>query len=101
MRGNWAKLPVPDACPAPPRFARRNPPRRLPAAMLNSAGSARRAIPSLDRLLQLDAVADLVSRYGRPLVTETARAELAALRAALARAQSPFDESGFVRACAA
>jgi L-seryl-tRNA(Ser) seleniumtransferase len=69
--------------------------------MLNSTGSARRAIPSLDRLLQLDAVADLVSRYGRPLVTETARAELAALRAALARAGAPFDEPGFVRACAA
>jgi L-seryl-tRNA(Ser) seleniumtransferase len=63
--------------------------------------SALRAIPSLDRLLQLDAVADLVSRYGRPLVTETARAELAALRATLARAGTGFDEPGFVRACAA
>jgi L-seryl-tRNA(Ser) seleniumtransferase len=69
--------------------------------MLNSAGSARRAIPSLDRLLQLSAVADLVNRYGRSLVTETARAELAALRAALARAGAGFDEPGFVRACAA
>jgi L-seryl-tRNA(Ser) seleniumtransferase len=68
--------------------------------MLNSASSARRAIPSLDRLLQLAAVATLVSRYGRPLVAETARAELAALRAALARSGAAFDEPGFVRACA-
>lgn len=73
--------------------------------MLSPAASARRAIPSLDRLLQLDAVADLVARYGRPLVTEAARAELAGLRAALTRrteaSDSPFDEPGFVRACAA
>ncbi len=69
--------------------------------MLNSAASARRAIPSLDRLLQLEAVARLVARYGRPLVTETARAELDALRATLARSSTGFDEAGFVRACAA
>jgi L-seryl-tRNA(Ser) seleniumtransferase len=69
--------------------------------MLNSAaGSARRAIPSLDRLLQLDAVADLVTRYGRPQVAETARAELAALRPLLARSGATFDEPDFVRACA-
>ena len=48
--------------------------------MLNPAAAARRAIPSLDRLLQLGAVEDLAERYGRPLVTEAARAELAALR---------------------
>ncbi len=68
--------------------------------MLNSVPSARRAIPSLDRLLQLAAVAVLVSRYGRPLVAETARTELAMLRAALARSGAAFDEPGFVRACA-
>ena len=67
--------------------------------MLNSAGSARRAIPSLDRLLQLEAVTDLVARYGRPLVAETARAELDALRATLERSPAPFDEAAFVRAC--
>jgi L-seryl-tRNA(Ser) seleniumtransferase len=66
-----------------------------------AAGSARRAIPSLDRLLQLDAVASLVASYGRPLVADTARAELAALRAALSRRDAGFDEAGFVRACAA
>jgi L-seryl-tRNA(Ser) seleniumtransferase len=71
--------------------------------MLNPAASARRAIPSLDRLLALDAVAALVARYGRPLVTEAARAELARLRAALARSrsESAFDEACFVRACEA
>jgi L-seryl-tRNA(Ser) seleniumtransferase len=73
--------------------------------MLNSGPSARRAIPSLDRLLRLDAVAGLIARYGRPLVTEAARAELAALRAALSRRTArhdvAFDDRGFVRACAA
>jgi L-seryl-tRNA(Ser) seleniumtransferase len=72
---------------------------------MNPSGAARRAIPSLDRLLQLAPVADLIECYGRPLVTEAARAELTELRTGLARnnAQpaSPFDESGFVRACSA
>ena len=70
--------------------------------MLNSVASARRAIPSLDRLLKLDAVAGLIARYGRPLVTEAARAELAALRAGLARSRrsaTAFDEAAFVAAC--
>ncbi len=70
--------------------------------MLNPSGAARRAIPSLDRLLQLGAVADLITRYGRPLVTEAARAELAGLRAGLTRAtDGPFDESRFVQGCSA
>lgn len=70
--------------------------------MLNPSGAARRAIPSLDRLLQLGAVADLIGRYGRPLVTEAARAELAALRAGLTRTpDGPFDESRFVQGCSA
>ena len=69
--------------------------------MLNPAGAARRAIPSLDRLLQLRAVAEFIERYGRPLVTEAARAELAQLRAHLARnSGSGFDEQAFVQACA-
>jgi L-seryl-tRNA(Ser) seleniumtransferase len=73
--------------------------------MLNRGPSARRAIPSLDRLLRLDAIGGLVARYGRPLVTEAARAELAALRTALTRSASPdgsaFDETEFVQACVA
>jgi len=69
--------------------------------MLNPAAAARRAIPSLDRLLKLGAVESLLERYGRPLVTEIARDELARLRTALARSPADFDEAGFVRACAA
>ena len=68
--------------------------------MLNPAASARRAIPSLDKLLKLAAVETLVGRHGRPLVTEIARDELARLRAGLARAAADFDEAAFVRACA-
>lgn len=75
------------------------------SAMLNRGASARRAIPSLDRLLRLDAVGGLVARYGRPLVTEAARAELTAMRTALSGAaaqdDSAFDEARFVHACAA
>ena len=70
--------------------------------MLNSAAAARRAIPSLDRLLQLGAVGKLIALYGRPLVTGAARAELAQLRSRLARQSgAAFDEAGFVQACAA
>lgn len=72
--------------------------------MLNRGASARRAIPSLDRLLRLDAIGGLIARYGRPLVTEAARAELAALRADLSRGTtrdgSAFDDVAFVQACA-
>jgi len=67
--------------------------------MLNPAASARRAIPSLDRLLQLEAIAGLISRYGRPLVTEAARAELDVLRAEIARSGGTFDERSFMNAC--
>jgi len=73
--------------------------------MLKDGTSARRAIPSLDRLLRLDAIGGLVARYGRPLVTEAARAELTALRTALSQKPSsegaPFQEESFVQACAA
>jgi L-seryl-tRNA(Ser) seleniumtransferase len=69
--------------------------------MLNAAASARRAIPSLDRLLRLAAVSDLIARYGRPLVTEAARAELARLRARLPADGGAFDEPAFILACAA
>jgi L-seryl-tRNA(Ser) seleniumtransferase len=72
--------------------------------MLNPTAAARRAIPSLDRLLQIGAVVELIARYGRPLVTEAARAELAGLRTALNHRRAPpdaaFDEARFVRACA-
>jgi len=67
--------------------------------MLTPPGAARRAIPSLDRLLKLGAVTTLLARYGRALVTEAARAELARLRAALSSSPGDFDDAGFVRAC--
>jgi len=69
--------------------------------MLNPAASARRAIPSLDRLLKLQAVEALVGRHGRLLVTEAAREELARLRAQPESATAGFDEAAFVAACAA
>ena len=68
--------------------------------MLNPADSARRAIPSLDRLLKLGAIEELIGRHGRPLVTEIAREELARLRAALSQSSSGFEEGSFVAACA-
>jgi L-seryl-tRNA(Ser) seleniumtransferase len=72
--------------------------------MLNGTPSARRAIPALDRLLKTPAVADLVARYGRIPVTETARSLLAELRGALApggTADGGFDEQRFAADCAA
>src|SRR5690349_4693460 len=68
--------------------------------MLNPADSARRAIPSLDRLLKLGAIEELIGRHGRPLVTEIAREELSRLRAAISDSSSAFDEAGFVATCA-
>ncbi|MGZ5138620.1 MAG: hypothetical protein ACXWCX_12525, partial [Burkholderiales bacterium] len=47
-----------------------------PATMLNPPPAARRALPSVDRLLNQNDVADLVTRYGRSLVVETIRALL-------------------------
>ncbi|MBI3938733.1 MAG: L-seryl-tRNA(Sec) selenium transferase [Betaproteobacteria bacterium] len=68
--------------------------------MLNAADTARRAIPSVDRLLRLERVAALIARYGKPLVVETVRAALDDHRAALqSRATIPFDEQAFVDAC--
>ena len=72
--------------------------------MLNPAHAARRALPSVDRLLNDSRVAALVERYGRPLVVETLRALLERERELLARpsdARAAFDESAFLDACAA
>ena len=38
--------------------------------MLNPVAAARRAIPSVDRLLKLEAVDSLVDRYGRALTND-------------------------------
>ena len=69
--------------------------------MLKPAEAARRALPSVDRLLNTEAVAALVGRYGRPLVLDTLRSELDARRAALAAdPDAPaYDEAEFVASC--
>jgi L-seryl-tRNA(Ser) seleniumtransferase len=66
----------------------------------NAPVQARCTIPSLDRLLKIDAVAALVVRYGRPLVVEAARAELAQLRVAAFGGRAEFDKIAFVAGCA-
>ena len=70
--------------------------------MLNSAAAARRALPSVDRLLKLDAVVALISRHGRPLVVETLRAALDEQRGLLAKdpAATPLDDDALTARCA-
>ena len=70
--------------------------------MLNPVAAARRAIPSVDRLLKLEAVDSLVDRYGRPLVVDTLRAVLDEQRAALTQssARTDLDASALIAACA-
>ena len=68
--------------------------------MLNSAAAARRAIPSVDRLLKLAAVETLISEYGRPLVVEVLRSVLETQRASLDRhAAADLDENSLIAAC--
>ncbi len=71
--------------------------------MLNPAAAARRALPSIDRLLNDSRVASLVTQYGRPHVIHALRALLDAERAALAGAPdaASFDEDRFLGVCAA
>jgi L-seryl-tRNA(Ser) seleniumtransferase len=69
--------------------------------MLNPAHAARRALPSVDRLLNDGRVTALVSQYGRPLVVETVRNGLDRARAAIAASESgeSFDDASFIAAC--
>ena len=70
--------------------------------MLNPAATARRAIPSVDRVLKLEAVDSLIDRYGRPLVLETIRAALDEQRMLLDNeGAAALDETALVAACAA
>jgi L-seryl-tRNA(Ser) seleniumtransferase len=70
--------------------------------MLKPVDTARRALPSVDRLLQGILVAPLIGRYGRPLVLEIVRALLDEQRSAYAgTSEAPeFDEEAFAAACA-
>ena len=70
--------------------------------MLNPAATARRALPSVDRLLKLEAVGVLVTAYGRPLVVEVIRAMLDEQRTLLSRGGDlPADEKSLVTLCGA
>ena len=72
--------------------------------MLKAPEAARRALPSVDRLLNSAAIEELVRQYGRPLVVDAVRCVLAAQRAALAAgdgATTDFNETAFVATCAA
>ncbi len=70
--------------------------------MLNSA-TARRALPSVDRLLNLVRVGELIEAFGRPLVVEALRAALAEQRDLLAQdpAATPCAEDALAAQCAA
>jgi L-seryl-tRNA(Ser) seleniumtransferase len=69
--------------------------------MLNPAAAARRAIPSVDRLLNDSRIATLATEYGRPLVLETVRAFLDRARGELGHDDSApaFDDAQFVERC--
>ena len=71
--------------------------------MLNAGPAARRALPSIDRLLNDSRVIPLVARYGRPHVVHTLRALLETERATLSDAAdgATFDHTAFVDACSA
>lgn len=69
--------------------------------MLNPPASARRALPSVDRLLGDEGVAALIAQYGRSRVTAFLRSALDAERARLAEAEAgAFDEGRFLAGCA-
>src|SRR5688500_17130603 len=70
--------------------------------MLNAGSAARRALPSVDRLLSDSRVSALVERYGRPHVVQTLRALLDVRRGAFADdGGGAFDEGTFIADCAA
>ena len=70
--------------------------------MLNTGTAARRALPSIDRLLNDSRVTALVARYGRPHVVQTLRELLDAERRSLGTAgDATFDHGVFLDACTA
>jgi L-seryl-tRNA(Ser) seleniumtransferase len=68
--------------------------------MVNPPAAARRALPSVDHLLQQPRVAALIEAHGRPLVVETVRAVIDAQRAAMAQHAEPAGEDRLIERCA-
>ena len=71
--------------------------------MLTPAATARRALPSIDRLLNVAAIGRLIERHGRPLVIDALRAVLEGRRQALAASSEDapgIDEEAIVTECA-
>ena len=70
--------------------------------MLKSPHAARRALPSVDRLLSLPEIGSLLTVYGRSRVTRFLRETLDTERLRLADdGAAPFEESALVASCAA
>jgi L-seryl-tRNA(Ser) seleniumtransferase len=68
--------------------------------MVSTPDVARRALPSVDRLLNSPQAAELLARHGRPLVLEHVRILLDERRKALPGAvPDAFDENAFFAAC--
>lgn len=69
--------------------------------MVNDPAAARRALPSVDRLLGSPAIAALIAAWGRSRVTTILRAALDAERERLAQADAgAYDETRFLQRCA-
>ena len=69
--------------------------------MVNTAAAARRALPSVDRLLGSEAVAVLIAAHGRSRVTAFLRHALETERARLAGPDAAaFEEHFFLQSCA-
>ena len=64
--------------------------------MVSPPAGARRALPSVDRLLQQTRAVELITQYGRPLVVETIRSVIDAQRAAMAQNAEPADEATLI-----
>ena len=71
--------------------------------MLNSTAAARRALPAVDRLLNLGTAGALITEFGRPLVVETIRIVLDEQRGLLAQdsAALPPAEETLAAQCSA
>ena len=69
--------------------------------MVNPDPAARRALPSVDRLLSSGSVVALIARFGRALTTDTIRDLLQAQREKLVRNATSFefDEARFIADC--